>query len=120
MSYDLVIVDLPVPSIDEQAWQMWPEICDSLAAGVGPASFVFRELHRRITTRFPCISDDESGPWDYGPLINCFGTHIASVGIRGSRIDDVVPFVIETAIEMNLVVFDPQMAEIHRPPGPRH
>jgi hypothetical protein len=37
------------------------------------------------------------------------------VGIVGSRIDEVLPFAVETATGMNLYVFDHQPAEIHRP-----
>jgi hypothetical protein len=87
----------------------------SLSEGVGPISKIFRELHRRLTARFPCICDDENGPWSAGPLINGFGAQIATVGIVGSRIDEVLSFVIETATDMNLCVLDHQAAEIHRP-----
>lgn len=116
MSYVVDIVATPIPHDDAEAWPFAGQIRDTaLSEGIGPTSQIFRELHRRLTARFPCICDDESGPWSYGPLINDFGAQIAMVGIAGSRIDEVLPFVIETATDMNLCVFDHQAAEIHRP-----
>jgi len=120
MSYAIDIVAVPMPDDDAEAWAAAVQVLDAaMSEGVGPTSEVFRELHRRLTARFPCICDDESGPWSDGPLINDFGTQIAVVGIAGSRIDEVLPFVIETATGMNLYVFDHQVAEIHRPKAKR-
>lgn len=120
MSYVVDIVATPMPPDDAEAWLVAEQIRDTaLSEGVGLISEVFRELHRRLTARFPCICDDESGPWSTGPLINGFGTQIAMLGIVGARIDEVLPFVIETASGMNLCVLDHQAAEIHRPKANR-
>jgi hypothetical protein len=74
-----------------------------------------RELHDRLTERYPCISVDESGPWSDGPLINNFGYNIAVIGLSHSRAHEVVPFIIEAASAMGLSVLDDQDGSLIRP-----
>lgn len=81
------------------------------------ASPAFAELHRRLTARYPCICDDDAGPWSDGPLINNFGQEIATLGISYSRVAEVLPFLIETALAMGFSVVDGQDDKIHRPGG---
>ena len=64
MSYNVAICAEPVPSKDEEAWQA----VDSLIDAKGEPPEVFKELHDRLTRRYPCIctlSDDrvdDDGP----------------------------------------------------------
>jgi hypothetical protein len=123
MSYTLEIWSRPFPDDDDAAWQMHNKLLAEQEAAFDPAnpfelpSPKMAELHKRLTARFPCICDDENGPWSDGPLINDFGQDTATVGIVYSRVGEVVPFVIETATGMGMHVFDGQDEVVHRPVG---
>jgi hypothetical protein len=84
-----------------------------------PASPELAALHQRLTSRYPCICDDESGPWSDGPLINNFGRHMAAVGMSYSRVEEVLPFVIEASTGMGFWVLDGQDEVAHLPGGRR-
>ena len=88
------------------------------AKGEMPAEF--RELHSRLTSRYPCICDlpnDEvdDGVWSDGPLINNFGHRAAVLGVVYPAVAEVLPFLIETANSLGMVVFDWGTNTIHRP-----
>ena len=68
-------------------------------------------LHDRLTAIHPCICDlpDEQvddGAWVDGPLIDNFAHRAAVLGIASTRVGKVLPFLIETATAMGLMVFD--------------
>jgi hypothetical protein len=74
-----------------------------------------RHCHR-LTSRYPCIctladEDVDGGVWSDGPLWNNFG-HRAAVY---SRVNEVLPFLVETANDLGLTVFDWAGPSIHRP-----
>jgi hypothetical protein len=114
MSYTVAIVIPPVASDDATAWK---EV-DKLIEEEGPRPEIFQSLHDQLTTRYPCLCSlpDEKvddGVWSDGPLINNFSHRAAVLGISLNR-ETVLPFVIETANSLNLVVFDWQTEAIHR------
>lgn len=116
MSYNFAICLPPVASTDQAAWQELDPILDE----EGPASPQFVELHARLTKRFPCICDlteelVDDGVWSDGPLIDNFGPRGAVLGVSYSRVEDVLPFVITTANQMGMAVFDWGTEKIHRP-----
>jgi hypothetical protein len=118
MSYTFAVVLPPVPDDDAEAWKA----LDQFTAEQGPAPDVFRKLHDELTARFPCLCslpDEEidNGVWSDGPLWNNFGHRAAVLGMMFSRVEDALPFVIETAAKFGLTVFDWQTNEIHRPRG---
>jgi hypothetical protein len=76
-----------------------------------------RRLYDRLTLKFPCIMEDPNSPWADGPLINDFGDKLATVGVIVSRMEEALPFVIETATDMGFTVFDAGAEEIFRPKG---
>jgi hypothetical protein len=123
MSYTLDIWTRSFPDDDKAAWDLRNRLTAEQNAAFDPANpFVpaspeMAELHDRLTARHPCICVDDSGPWSDGPLINDFGRGTATVGIVYSRVEAVVPFVIQTATAMGLHVFDGQDEVIHRPAG---
>jgi hypothetical protein len=84
-----------------------------------PPSPRMRELHQRLTARYPCITVDDGGPWSDGPLINNFGRDIATLGISYSRVEEVLPFLVRAANEMGLWVLDCQDEVLHLPDGTR-
>jgi hypothetical protein len=118
MSYGIAVVASPIPAGDAQAWSELDRLIDD----EGPAPAVFRALHDRLTARYPCLSslpDDQidDGVWSDGPLWNNFSKRAAVLGISYSRVEEVLPFVIDTATALGLSVFDWPANQIHRADG---
>ena len=117
MSYNVAICTPPLPADDAAAWNQIDELINS----EGSPPHIFRELHDALTFRFPCISTlpddtvDELGVWSDGPLWNDFGHRAAVLGIVFSRVEEVLPFLIETALGLGLTVFDWGGPGIFRP-----
>ena len=85
----------------------------------GKWPIVCKDLHDRLTAAYPCICslpDDQvdDGVWSDGPLINNFGHRAAVLGIGFSRVEEVLPFLVKTANDLGLIVFDWQTNLIHR------
>lgn len=75
----------------------------------------FRTLAQRLTARFPCISSPEADDldeselaWSDGPLDGSCDTAVYGIGVASNRLDEVLPFVCETAQQLGLSVFDDQ------------
>jgi hypothetical protein len=116
MSYNVAIVIPPVPADDAQAWALLNELIEQ----EGPRPAVFQELHDRLTARYPCMCDVpeeeiDDTVWSDGPLINNFGPRAAVLGISYSRVNEVLPFLVEAANALDLPVFDWATERIHRP-----
>jgi hypothetical protein len=116
MSYNVAICPQPIPSSDAQAWQE----LDDLIKAQGQPPAVFRELYERLTAKYPCIctlGDDEvdDGIWSDGPLWNNFGHRAAVLGMVYSRLEEALPFLVKTANDLGLVVFDWGGPSIFRP-----
>ena len=115
MSYNVAVVIPPVPPDDAAAWAA----VDDLIEQEGPRPAVFQELHNRLTARYPCmcsVPDEEIDDtvWSDGPLINNFGHRAAVLGMSYSRVEEVLPFLVETANALGLVVFDWATETVHR------
>ncbi len=107
MSYNVAVVLPPVPAEADSAWVA----LDGFIKEQGPRPAVFQELHDRLTARYPCmcsVPDDRIDEivWSDGPLINDFLHRAAVLGMSYSRVDEVLPFLLETANDLGLVVFD--------------
>jgi hypothetical protein len=117
MSYNFAICTQPVSTDDSEAWAA----IEGLIKTQGPPPPVFQRLHDELTARYPCICtlDDDrvdvDGVWSDGPLWNDFGHRVAVLGIIYSRVEEVMPFVIETATDLGLAVFDWGGPTIYRP-----
>jgi hypothetical protein len=97
MSYTVAVVAPPISALDAEARAALDALIDQL----GPAPAVFQTLHDGLTARYPCLSslpDDQidDGVWSDGPLWNNFGPRAAVLGISYSRVDEVLPFLIES------------------------
>lgn len=115
MSYNVAVVLPPVPSEDAAAWAL----VDGLIEQTGPRPPVFQELHDRLTARYPCLCslpDDriDDAVWSDGPLVDNFGHRAAVLGLSYSRAEEVLPFLIEAATALGLVVFDWATGRVHR------
>lgn len=115
MSYNVAVVVPPVPANDPEAW----EALDGLIEQEGTRPDVFQILHDRLTARYPCmcaVPDDQVDDtvWSDGPLINDFLHRAAVLGMSYSRVYEVLPFLIATANDLGLIVFDWGAETIHR------
>jgi hypothetical protein len=125
MSYTVDIVSAPPPRSYEAALDLRDQLTDERDARVSgetgsrfeEPSEEMRELHRRLTARFPCICDAPEGPWSDGPLLNNFGQRVTTLGISFSRVEEVLPFLIATALDMGFWVVDAQDEALHLPDG---
>ena len=120
MSYSLVFTRNEIPSDDQEALEWIQTQFDAYYADERPAHPKFKELHDALTARFPCVcslSDDEidDGAWSDGPLINNFSHDLAMVAFPFSRVEDVLPFTIQTAVGLSCSVLDLQDMTVHRP-----
>jgi hypothetical protein len=118
MSYTIAVVAPPIPADDGEAWKALHALIDQQ----GPVPSVFRTLHDRLTLRYPCLSslpDDQidDGVWSDGPLWNNFSHRAAVLGMVYSSVEEVLPFVIETATALDLAVFDWATNQVHRSDG---
>jgi hypothetical protein len=116
MSYNVAIVIPPVAAADAKAWAE----LDALIEHEGPRPAVFQKLHDKLTAKFPCMSslpDDQvdDAVWSDGPLIENFQHRAAVLGMSYSRVEEVLPFLVEKANDLGLVVFDWGTETIHRP-----
>ena len=115
MSFIVYIIDAPIPIRDSEAWKTQNEILVQQRKDKTKPSERFIQLHNILTDRFPCISQDPNGPWTDGPLINNFTEKIATLGIEGTRVAKVMPFLIKASNNLGFTVFDPQERKIFRP-----
>jgi hypothetical protein len=125
MSYTVDILAGSLPGSYNEALAIRDEITDARdeRLGTGPdlgfqkPSPEMQALHDRLTSRYPCITVNDEGPWSDGPLINNFGQQAATLGISFSRVDEVLPFLIATANGMGFWVLDAQDEKVHLPGG---
>jgi hypothetical protein len=111
MSYDVAVVEPPVPLDDAEAWQA----LDEWVEAEQPRSPAFQQLHDLLVQRFP--DDAEDGVWGLSPLVYAFDYRAAVLNFRHSRAAEVLPFVVENARALGLVVFDWQSEQIYRGDG---
>src|SRR5437016_598108 len=115
MSYNVAIVIPPVPAVDAEAYAA----LDGWIEQQGPRPAVFQVLHDRLTARYPCmcaVPDDQIDDtvWSDGPLINNFLHRAAVLGMSYARVEEVLPFLVETANALGLVVFDWVTGRVYR------
>ena len=80
----------------------------------------FIELAKRLTARYPCITtteDEAQYAWSDGPLNGVCDEAVYGVGILTRRLEEVFPFVVETANDLGLNVHDTVGGETYRPDG---
>lgn len=113
--YTVVVAIPPIPKDDEEAWSE----LDALLASNGPVPEVFDEFLRRITVRYPCLTQlDEAhaneGVWSDAPLRRNLG-HRASAFRIAARHKEVARFLVEEALALGLCVLNRASYLIYRP-----
>src|SRR5262245_44972069 len=119
MSYTFAICNATLPNdytaAEEEAFRLREE--------AEPNQSVFSELLDQLTARYPCITDPKRsstkpGPWSDGPLRQAKYNRALVLGLIFSRVNEVMPFVIETATALGLTIVDWQTGKVHRPKAP--
>jgi hypothetical protein len=114
--YPVAICRPPISPDDKIAWQ---ELDGIIETGGDPPE-IFRLLYGRLTARYPpnaAVPDDEieNWVWGEGTLWNRFRHKAAVLDLVWSRMDEVLPFLIEASNALGLTVFDWGDHRIHRP-----
>jgi len=135
MGYTLSIVTPPVSRNDAEAWKQIDDLIDKQRGTRGGGRTLaplsqrppkptpppeFRQLYDLLVERYPCLcslpdGQEEDTIWSDGPLWNNFGTRVAILGIRHQCADEALPFIVESANSLGLIVFEPAMGVIFRP-----
>ena len=118
VSYNVAVCQ-SLPEDDEAVWEWFQSVADE---NVEVAAPIFHELIDRLTVRFPCIcdlEDEDDGVWSDGPLRGNIECRVPVLGMTYSRVDDVLPFLIQTANDLGLAVLDFQTCLLYTSPSPR-
>jgi hypothetical protein len=122
MSYALDFVVARVPNRKGQAWDFLEDLTDRYEDDRAPAHPLLQQLHDALVARYPCLSSYADGdpekdncPWADGPLINNFASELGMVSIKFPRVDEVLPFAVESALALGITVMDGQEEKIYRP-----
>lgn len=115
MSFVLQIWELPPGSAWPRTITEATALVSGLHGGGHGQNPKFIELARRLTARFPCITSDEGdedgAAWTDGPLDGITDEAVYGVGLDTDRLEEVRPFVIETALALGLSIEDEQAGE---------
>jgi hypothetical protein len=79
-------------------------------------------LHDVLVRRYPCLSSyDDDDPaidesvWADGPLIENFKSELGMLALSFFKVDEALPFILKTAIDLKINVLDSQTGKITRP-----
>lgn len=88
-----------------------------------PVAAQVQQLRSQLTSgRYPCLCDfadddpamDDS-PWADGPMINNFSHDMGMLAIVFSKVEEVLPFIIQQATALGITVVDGRVEQIYRP-----
>lgn len=117
MSYVLHIWDKPVPKDPEEAWDIIEKLYgeSSFDESINPSWFPLLQV--RLLEKYR-LHDDENtlGVWIDTSLENeRLGYQLFCVGILSSEVENVQPFIAQTANSLGLVCFDMQEDIVYYP-----
>ena len=122
MSYSIDLIIERLPADQQQAWQKIEALREAYYEDERPVAGQLQQLHDRLTERYPCLCDfadddpamDDS-PWADGPMINNFSHDMGMLAIVFSKVEEVLPFIIQQATALGITVVDGQVEQIYRP-----
>lgn len=122
MSYIIDLVAVKVPSKTGQAWQFLEDLRERFYDDDGARAPALVKLHDALVERYPCKSSYKRGsselkncPWVEGPLLKGLASEMGMLSISAEHVQEVLPFVVETALALGVVVMDEQADKIYRP-----
>ncbi len=109
----------PVPENDQSAWELFKFRKNHVPTHPQPQPEVFHHLYRLLVTHYPCRSAFAEGEvgkcvWVDSPLIEKFGHDMALLRIVPEHVDEVLPFIVEKATRLKLIVFEEAAGMIYR------
>ena len=117
---DLIAVDIPKKGAKE--WEFIASLREEYYEDKSEAHPKFVKLQGVLTEKYPCLSNydvddpgmDES-PWADGPMMGNFASRMGMLAVRFSRVEELFPFILEKALELDITVADGQSEKIYRP-----
>jgi len=117
---DLLLTD--VPADNSEAWKYIEKLREEYYEDETGAHEKLQKLHDVLTERYPCLcsyDDDDpemdKSPWADGPMMGNFASKMGMLAIVYSRADEVFPFILESALALDIIVADGQSERIYRP-----
>ena len=117
---DFFIEDLP--SDEQEAWKLIEKMREEYYEDESEKSELLLKLGDVLTSKYPCLTsyDDDDpamddSPWADGPMTDNMASKMGMIAIRYSHVEEVFPFVLESAINLGLIVVDGQSEQIYRP-----
>lgn len=122
MSYSIDLIIEKLSADQQQAWQEIEALREVYYEDERPVAAQLQQLHAQLTTHYPCLCDfaeddpamDDS-PWADGPMINNFSHDMGMLAIVYSKVEQVLPFIIQQANQLGITVADGQDGQIYRP-----
>jgi hypothetical protein len=122
MSYTVDLIVGSLPASDAEAWRAIETLRERYHEDKSDKAPALVKLHEQLIKRYPCLcsyaEDDpamEQSPWADGPMLGNFASEMGMLAIVFSRVDEVVPFIIEQASNLSISVADGQTGRIYRP-----
>lgn len=112
MSYELAVWEGPPPLSNAHAGSE----CHRLLGlrGQAPASAVIRSFVDALINVHPDLDQPggKNSPWSDGPLLAHADGPLLYFGSKPEQVDEVIELIERTATEMELVAYDPQLAQL--------
>lgn len=125
MSFTVDFILTELPKEETEAWSFIERLREEYYEDNSGAHEKLVQLHSVLTQKYPCLcsyADDDPEldkcPWSDGPMINNFASKMGMVAIAYSRADELFPFILEKALELDIIVADGQSEKIYRPGEP--
>jgi hypothetical protein len=117
VSYDIAVWEGDRPANDKAALVAYNEMWARYENGDEPASGRILNFIAELTARYPDLDDlpnDEvdDSPWASGSLREDVIGPFVYFTLVPSKVDEMVPFIVEAARRHELVCFDPQQAKL--------
>jgi len=122
MSFTVDLIIPALPENDEEAWALIEKMRGKYYEDQGEKSPILVKLHEELIVRYPCLSsyseddpDIVNCPWADGPMLGNFASEMGMLAVVWSRADELFPYILEKALELEITVADGQSGKIYRP-----
>lgn len=125
MSFTLDLILTDVPKENGAAWEYIQKLREEYYEDKTGAHEKLIKLHDILIKKYPCLcsfSDDDpamdDSPWADGPMMGNFASKMGMLAIVFSKVDVAFPFILENALELEIIVADGQNERVYRPGDP--
>ena len=119
MRYSISVWEGPTPTSTDHAYALWKAIYDAAHPLVPPTPAI-AEFMRRVLERWPIVDGSfaHDAPWKYADIERSASGHLANLDLTWVGARSALPFIAETAHDLGLVWWDPQVREVRVRPRP--